>query len=491
MLIQKKERKYNEWTEEKHNMEDNQITDDDKNEDKLERIELVQKAAEGDKEAFTQLYTLTYSEVYHIVKVFIHNEDTVQDIVQETYFKCLRKIRQLKEPEKFSVWIKKIAVNTAKAHLRKVDWVLFSEADGEGGKSIAELQDERLEHLPEIVVDQAETKELIDRILEDLDDRQRMVVGMFYYEQMSVNEIAETLSCSVNTVKSRLNYARKKIGKEISELEKKGVLLYTATPIPLLMYLFQKLRGIQEKVPKAKFLIKAGIGKTVFAGVAAAVVCVGIGTGVMRSQDMHQQVQEIQELLSETDDQKTDEAQASGAEGVEEETDDPEVTPEATPQPTVTPEAAEKPQAASATAVKAAENNGQAAPTSAAQENANSTESQQTTTTSETDQHTHQWVQQTETVHHEASGHYETEIVQEAYEEPVYEYHVFCDTCGADVNTSALEHKAIHDNGFTSKKIQTGSIHHDAVTQEVWVEEPAYDEVVTRGYVCSVCGAGE
>ena len=115
----------------------------------------------------------------------------------------------------------------------------------------------------------------------------------------------------------------------------------------------------------------------------------------------------------------------------------------------------------------------------------------QTTTTSEADQHTHQWVQQTETVHHEASGHYETEIVQEAYEEPVYEYHVFCDTCGADVNTSALEHKAIHDNGFTSKKIQTGSIHHDAVTQEVWVEEPAYDEVVTRGYVCSVCGAGE
>lgn len=109
-------------------------------------------------------------------------------------------------------------------------------------KSIAELQDERLEHLPEIVVDQAETKELIDRILEELDDRQRVVVGMFYYEQMSVNEIAETLSCSVNTVKSRLNYARKRIGKEISELEKKGVLLYTAAPIPLLMYLFQKLR---------------------------------------------------------------------------------------------------------------------------------------------------------------------------------------------------------------------------------------------------------
>lgn len=216
-------------------MEDNQITDNDKEDDKQDRIELVQRAVEGDKEAFTNLYMLTYSEVYHIVKVFIHNEDTTQDIVQETYYKSLRKIKQLKEPDKFPVWIKKIAVNTAKAHLRKVDWVLFSEADGEGGKSIAELQDERLEHIPEIVVDQAETKELIDQILGELDEKQRMVVGMFYYEQMSVNEIAEALNCSVNTVKSRLNYARKKIGKEIVELEKKGVILRTAAPIPILM----------------------------------------------------------------------------------------------------------------------------------------------------------------------------------------------------------------------------------------------------------------
>ena len=99
-------------------MEDNQITDNDKEDDKQDRIELVQRAVEGDKEAFTNLYMLTYSEVYHIVKVFIHNEDTGQDIVQETYYKSLRKIKQLKEPDKFPVWIKKIAVNTAKAHLR-------------------------------------------------------------------------------------------------------------------------------------------------------------------------------------------------------------------------------------------------------------------------------------------------------------------------------------------------------------------------------------
>ena len=68
---------------------------------------------------------------------------------------------------------------------------------------------------------------------------------------------------------------------------------------------------------------------------------------------------------------------------------------------------------------------------------------------------------------------------------------IFCNTCGADVTTNAQEHEAIHNAGFSSRKIQTGSIHHDAVTQQVWVDEPAYDEVVTRGYVCSVCGVAK
>ena len=494
-------------------MEDNQITDDNIENDKQDRIELVQRAAEGDKEAFTHLYTLTYSEVYHIVKVFIHNEDTAQDIVQETYYKSLRKIKQLKEPEKFPVWIKKIAVNTAKAHLRKVDWVLFSEADGEGGKSIAELQDERLEHLPEIVVDQAETKELIDRILGELDEKQRMVVGMFYYEQMSVNEIAEALNCSVNTVKSRLNYARKKIGKEIAELEKKGVILRTAAPIPILMYLFQKLRGVQEQIPKAKFLVKAGIEKAIVTGIAAAAICAGVGIGAARIPDRHQQVQEIQEVLTETDNHKVEETETSIDANTEETGDaennvtpTPEHTPEPTetPEPTVTPEPAENQTGSpAATTESATGSNSQQASVTGSQEtaasiettdntgSAESTENQQGTSTSETDQHTHQWVAQTEKIHHEASGHYETKTVHEAYEEPVYEYHVFCNTCGADVTTNAQEHEAIHNAGFSSRKIQTGSIHHDAVTQQVWVDEPAYDEVVTRGYVCSVCGAAK
>lgn len=338
-------------------------------------------------------------------------------------------------------------------------------------------------------------------------------MGMFYYEQMSVNEIAEALNCSVNTVKSRLNYARKKIGKEIAELEKKGVILRTAAPIPILMYLFQKLRGVQEQIPKAKFLVKAGIEKAIVTGIAAAAICMGIGIGAAKIPDRHQQVQEIQELLVDTDDQKNEETEASVKEDTKDTGNTENVvtpTPENTPNPTVTSEPTTTPEPAknqpvspAAETESTAENNGQPTAVTGSQGtegntentdstgNTESTGNQQGTSISETDQHTHQWVAQTEKIHHEASGHYETKTVQEAYEEPVYEYHVFCNTCGADVTTNAQEHEAIHNAGFSSRKIQTGSIHHDAVTQQVWVDEPAYDEVVTRGYVCSVCGAAK
>lgn len=445
---------------------------------------------------------MTYPEIYHTIKALVHQEDIAQDIVQESYYKCLKKIRQLREPEKFPMWMKKIAINTAKAHLRREDWILFSEAEGEGARSIAQLQDERMEHLPEMVVEQSEIKEMLNKILGSLDDKQRMVVGMFYYEQMSVNEIAEELSCSANTVKSRLNYARKKIGKEVSEMEKKGVNLHTVAPIPLLMYLFQNLRETSETVPKGKYLVKAGVSKVVLAGVTAAVVCVGIHAGLMVNQDRHQQVQEVQKRLVETVPQNQEETKTlsdkkSG--GSENNTLQSTPTPTVTPHPTVTPEAEKKPQAVTVPA-SAPEASSQANASQGVSSASDSTgisggtqasEDEQTPSASGTQPHTHQWVPQTETIHHEASGHYETKVLEAAYEETVYEYHVFCSVCGEDITTNAQEHKTIHDGGAVSRQIQTGSIHHDAVTEQVWVEEPAYDEVVTRGSVCSICQAAQ
>ena len=145
------------------------------------------------------------------------------------------------------------------------------------------------------------------------------------------------------------------------------------------------------------------------------------------------------------------------------------------------------------------------------------------------DTHTHTWVEKTvhhdavtktvhhdattHTVHHDETGHYETVTVKEAYDEPVYEDMTIyiCSTCGEKLETeealSVHQSEEGHTGSTTSvEQVQTGSIHHDAVTEEQWVvdkaawdetvvDKEAWDEeVVEKGawnetvVVCSECG---
>ncbi len=107
-----------------------------------------------------------------------------------------------------------------------------------------------LKILAEAVMDQKETSRLIGEILDALPDDQRAVVGLFYFDGMSVKEIAEMLAVSENTVKSRLNYARKKIEVEVLALEKKGTKLYNLAPIPFLLWLFKSQRIYAADLPE-------------------------------------------------------------------------------------------------------------------------------------------------------------------------------------------------------------------------------------------------
>lgn len=116
--------------------------------------------------------------------------------------------------------------------------------------------------------------------------------------------------------------------------------------------------------------------------------------------------------------------------------------------------------------------------------NTNTTTSAGTASTSTSQQtassttHEHVWVE------HLATGHYEDQVVTAAYDEPVYETRAICNKCGADVTNE--ETRSMHvfecDGGWYVTNVQTGTIHHDAVTQSVWVEDSA------GWYECSICG---
>ena len=98
--------------------------------------------------------------------------------------------------------------------------------------------------------------------------------------------------------------------------------------------------------------------------------------------------------------------------------------------------------------------------------------------------HTHTWVKYVaNTINHPEQGHYETKVVKAAYDEPQYDYHYVCLKCGKDLGTDdttdLLDHEDVCDGNYTSKLVQVGSIHHDAVTEQVYVvDQAAYTENV-------------
>ena len=71
------------------------------------------------------------------------------------------------------------------------------------------IQDERIENQPELSYTREETRKLVHELIDSLSDEQRVCILMFHIEGESIKDIAQTLGCSENTVKSRLNYGRK------------------------------------------------------------------------------------------------------------------------------------------------------------------------------------------------------------------------------------------------------------------------------------------
>lgn len=217
--------------------------------------ELIKRAIDGEQEAITELYNRTYNNAYYTVKALIKDEDTALDIIQDSYVKAFKSLNQLQEADKFRAWIKRICHNRAVDYLRKKKPVMFSAISADEERAV-EFEDDRVENLPEEMMDQKETGRLIREILNSLSEEQRLVVGMFYYEQLSVREIAQTLGVSENTVKSRLNYARKKIEEKVIRLEKEqGIRLHSLAPIPFLLWLFKSQDIWAAEIPSQEILL--------------------------------------------------------------------------------------------------------------------------------------------------------------------------------------------------------------------------------------------
>lgn len=187
--------------------------------------ELLERAQKGDPDAISVLYIRTYDCVYTTLKILIRDEETVLDLVQDTYLKGIQNLGQLREADKFRPWIKRIARNLGVDHLRKKKVVLFSQME-EDADAPVDFEDDRTASLPEEMLDQRETAPAYagnpGGSQSRAESRGRDVL-------LRSDECAgdrRESGISENTVKSRLLYGRRKIEASVNTLEKQGTKLY-------------------------------------------------------------------------------------------------------------------------------------------------------------------------------------------------------------------------------------------------------------------------
>lgn len=226
---------------------------------------LIQQAIEGKETAQQELYNRTYSDVYFTILAITKDNDLIMDVLQDTYLTAFQKLEQLKESNSFRAWVRSIAHNKTLNALRDRRVLYTASVVSVETENVLNVEDNRIENMPEATIDQQETSRLVKEILDVLPDEQRIVIGMFYYDQMSVSEIAEELECSENTVKSRLNYGRKKIQTKVLELEKNGTKLYSLAPLPFFIWLLRNLYEQPDKdifdAIRQKYILGKGVAQ--------------------------------------------------------------------------------------------------------------------------------------------------------------------------------------------------------------------------------------
>lgn len=238
---------------------------------------LVEKIKKGDNKSFEKLYKLTEREVWFTCISFLKNETTVQDIMQETYITAFLKIQSLEKSSQIRSWLNRIAVNKCKNYLKGKGEIQLDDEIFENQAIV----DERISIPEEYISDKAKREIILSIMQEVLSDVQYQTVIMHYFNEMTVDEIAEVFECSRGTVLSRLNYSRAKMKTAIEDYENKsGDKLHGVVVVPFFTTIFKEeakslcVPSIKITLPNGESLVTAaskGVSTAVKTSTATAV----------------------------------------------------------------------------------------------------------------------------------------------------------------------------------------------------------------------------
>ncbi|PQA89748.1 RNA polymerase sigma factor [Hyphococcus luteus] len=190
----------------------------------LTNYDLVQRVLrESDAAAFELIMRRHNQHLYRLARSILKNPTDAEDVVQETYVTAFQKLESFRGPGGFSAWLAKIALNFAYRRVRRRGRVVFFEdfvspPNGEGDPLFSRIENiESSEPDPELNVQIAELRRLLEDAIDALPVEFRTVFILAKVDGQTIKEIAETLSLNEQTVKTRLFRAKKKLQETLGD----------------------------------------------------------------------------------------------------------------------------------------------------------------------------------------------------------------------------------------------------------------------------------
>ncbi len=200
----------------------------------LELAHLVEQVKGGNTEAFTELYQEVWKSLYYSACRYLGDDDEAKDVVQETWIEVYKNIHHLKDNQAFVAWSNQILFRKCNIVLKKRKNTMEITME----ELATELWEDRVEFLPEALLEDYEAGQRLLALINDLPQEQRAVILLRYHGQLSTQEIAESLHITPNAVRLKLSRAKASLKKAAEQLTRQGIGLYGVVGMPVLTRLF-------------------------------------------------------------------------------------------------------------------------------------------------------------------------------------------------------------------------------------------------------------
>jgi RNA polymerase sigma-70 factor (ECF subfamily) len=184
-------------------------------------LPILQRAKEGDKKAFEEIFQMYHRRIYNAVYGMLSDHDDAQDVTQDVFMRLHDALPTLRADEAFSTYLYRIALNLCRDRARRKKRVRFQSMDTprqteEGDNEPMEFPDlGQTGRLPEETLTTEELQRRVREAVQTLSQDHKAVIVMHHFQGMEVNDIARILGVPTGTVKSRLARGRDQLHRKL------------------------------------------------------------------------------------------------------------------------------------------------------------------------------------------------------------------------------------------------------------------------------------